>query len=510
MKQTQPRRNSSSKRRKVAVLANTMALKTFLIEHTNIEDGLAPSFLLSCHGRGKGLPNADAVSALLQLLKNTKMSVSVNFDQVDQIMDQIMDICGTAATPSSVREWQEVIRVWERTQAGRAPEERERLHLYASAVSVSLASGIAESHGLRVGQGSAGKARKLAYKEAAAEIEQEDEVFELVNPTLCDLSWVCAIAGRYSLLGASRDMYIDPLMYARTLSSRKTAQGDNSLAMCAWRVEQDASINIDEAARPAVSALLDQFAVVSGATAAKQGGSKSKYILAHGGTKPSALWNNAFRVAHRSLTLVDSRYKLRLAPAALKAWTGVDAIDGNAVVKSYGLATTQLFFARRFPLHVLCDEELPESLSSATIVLWPCPRWWWFCYYCTPIMFSCYDSLVCGYVASNGKASQNHLHDDGSRADPTAIMMPEGEFYQSASQPMPGDSTDDGDAEELSTWNEARLRTKILVSTRKCLQDERGAFMHWIRQHIQDQLARVLTNTRRSMRSPFNEVLATW
>ena len=83
-------------------------------------------------------------------------------------------------------------------------------------------------------------------------------------------------------------------MYARTLSSKKSAQGDNRLSYVrvAWRVEQDAPITIDEAARPTVSALLDQFAMVSGAVsaaaAAKQGGSKSGHAYSVGSAGPRA------------------------------------------------------------------------------------------------------------------------------------------------------------------------------------------------------------------------------
>ena len=344
-------------------------------------------FRISFHG--SGLPDFDAVSSLLQLLKKTSIAESVNFDRVDQIMEDLPSICGTGATPSSARQWQEVVRVWERTEAVRAPAERERLHLYASAVSASLATGIADRHGISGFQ--LKRPPKLTYAEAAAEIEHEDEdavdeedteetvaeeVFNLDSPSLCDLSWVCAVAGRYVPLSAPRGTMFDPLMYARMLSNRKSAQYQNSLAMCAWRMEQDEQIvTIDEAARPAVSALLDQFAVVSGAAAAKQGSSKSKYILAHGGKKPSELWRNAWQVAYRSLKKVDADYKLCLAPAALKAWAGDEGIDGNAAVKSYGLSTTKLFFGRRFPLQLLSDELLSSELAGAVIVIWRCPRW---------------------------------------------------------------------------------------------------------------------------------------
>ena len=77
-----------------------------------------------------------------------------------------------------------------------------------------------------------------------------------------------------------------------------------------WRMEQDKEqdaqvVTIDEVARPAVYALLDQFAVVSGAAAAKQGSSRSRYILAHGGVKPSERWRNVWEVAYRTLKKVE-------------------------------------------------------------------------------------------------------------------------------------------------------------------------------------------------------------
>ena len=96
----------------------------------------------------------------------------------------------------------------------------------------------------------------------------------------------------------------------------------------------------------------------------------------------------------------------------------------------------------------------------------------------------------------------------------------------SESQPMHGDA-DDGDGSEsvlLSTWNEARLglRAKILISTRKRLLDDRGAFMDWLREHIESQLAKAVAGRReqggssasraaaRVPMTPFNQVLAAW
>ena len=128
---------------------------------------------------------------------------------------------------------------------------------------------------------------------------------------------------------------------------------------------------------PACTLCAPEQVDLSGAAAAKQGSSKSRYILAHGGKKPSERWRNVWQVAYRSLKKVDAEYKLSLAPAALKAWTGDEAIDGNAAVKSYGLATTKLFFARRFPLQLLSDEPLPPELKCAVVLIWDCPRWWW-------------------------------------------------------------------------------------------------------------------------------------
>lgn len=529
-----PTASPSSKRRRLAVLSGNAELQTFLKDCTELSDERVFKIL----DHGAHLPNVDAVISLLQLLKKTSMAEYVNFDQLDQIMEDLQSICGTGATPSSVRQWQEVVRVWERTEAARVVGERERIHLCASAVSASLAAGIADRHGI-LGH-TVKRLGKLVYTDATAEIEHEDEdegdkedvaeneaeneaeeVFNLDSLALCDLSWTCAVAGRYVPLSAPRGTVFDPLMCARILSNRKGAQDQNSIAMCTWRMEQDAQVvTIDEVARPAVYALLDQFAVVSGAAAAKQGSSKSRYILAHGGVKPSERWRNVWEVAYRTLQKVDAAYKLGLAPAALKAWKGDGSIDGNASVKSYGLATTKLFLARRFPLQLLSDELLPPELTGAVILIWPCPRWWWSVYFCTPIMFSALDSLFCGYVRAEGKASQNHLIDDGSRADPNEVMMPTppagDNFYHSESQPMHGDAVEDvEDPVMLSTWNEARLRSKILISTRKRLLEERGAFMEWLRMHIEGQFRKVIAARReqsqaRKALTPFNQVLAAW
>ena len=526
-----PAASPSSKRRRLAVLSGNAELQTFLKDCTELSDERVFKIL----DHGAHLPNVDAVISLLQLLKKTSMAEYVNFDLLDQIMEDLQSICGTGATPSSVRQWQEVVRGWERTEAARVVGERERIHLCASAVSASLAAGIADRHGLYAHM--VKRLGKLVYTDAAAEIEHEDEgakedvaeneaenkaeMFDLDSRALCDLSWTCAVAGRYVPLSAPRGTVFDPLMCARILSNRKGAQDQNSIAMCTWRMEQDAQVvTIDEVARPAVYALLDQFAVVSGAAAAKQGSSKSRYILAHGGVKPSERWRNVWEVAYRTLQKVDAAYKLGLAPAALKAWKGDESIDGNASVKSYGLATTKLFLARRFPLQLLSDELLPPELTGAVILIWTCPRSWWSMYFCTPIMFSALDSLFCGYVRAEGKASQNHLIDDGSRADPNEVMMPTppagDNFYHSESQPMHGDAVEDvDDPVLLSTWNEARLRSKILISTRKRLLEERGAFMDWLRRHIEGQLQKVIAARReqsqaRKTLTPFNEVLAAW
>ena len=91
------------------------------------------------------------------------------------------------------------------------------------------------------------------------------------------------------------------------------------------------------------------------------------------------------------------------------------------------------------------------------------------------------------------------------------------DFYHSESQPMHGDA-DDGDESGtllLSTWNEARLRAKILISTRKRLLDDRGAFMDWLRKHIESQLEKGVASSAsraaaRVPMTPFNQVLAAW
>ena len=81
---------------------------------------------------------------------------------------------------------------------------------------------------------------------------------------------------------------------------------------------------------------------------------------------------------------------------------------------------------------------------------------------------------------------------------------------------MHGDAVEDvEDPVMLSTWNEARLRSKILISTRKRLLEERGAFMEWLRMHIEGQLRRVIAGRReqsqaRKALTPFNQVLAAW
>ena len=81
---------------------------------------------------------------------------------------------------------------------------------------------------------------------------------------------------------------------------------------------------------------------------------------------------------------------------------------------------------------------------------------------------------------------------------------------------MHGDAVEDvEDPVMLSTWNEARLRSKILISTRKRLLEERGAFMEWLRMHIEGQLRKVIAARReqsqaRKALTPFNQVLAAW
>ena len=86
---------------------------------------------------------------------------------------------------------------------------------------------------------------------------------------------------------------------------------------------------------------------------------------------------------------------------------------------------------------------------------------------------------------------------------------------------MHGDAADDDESgsELLSTWNEARLRVKILISTRKRLLEERGAFMEWLRKHIEGQLAKAVgrreqggssASQARVPLTPFNQVLAAW
>ena len=113
-------------------------------------------------------------------------------------------------------------------------------------------------------------------------------------------------------------------------------------------------------------------------------------------------------------------------------------------------------------------------------------------------MFSVVDSVFCGYVPVNAKATALHMIDnDGSRADLEKFIQETryGEaFYHSASQPQHSvdddDDNDDSDGDTHLDYQLARARTIISKEVRELLTVQRGGFRKAVREYISQYLTR--------------------
>ena len=369
-------------------------------------------------------------------------------------------------------------------------DDRTRLHLYASAVSSALVSLVVELHGVQ----SSERCPKVC-------VNYDDEDLTLTWSNMTSLSWMCALCGRYTFLGSPKS-YIDPLALARKMSERSEASDINTLAMCSWR--HDCNDVVDELVpseeRKFVHLALDQFAVSDGPMASKQGGSRALYILAHSAKpgekhKTNDMYNRAFTVAHRRLRAYDDMYGTDLAQRAQSAWEGPDSLNGKSTSDLIPFATTKLYFGRSFPLRIL-DDSTPAQFASYTLIIWVCPRMIWLKFFATPLVFSVVDSVFCGYVPTNAKATVNHmLGHDGERADLQMILntVRYGEgFYHSDSQPQQDVHDSDVEEEEehsiSSPYELARARSVISVEVRGHLLNDRGDFLKGLRKLLSDRL----------------------
>ena len=119
------------------------------------------------------------------------------------------------------------------------------------------------------------------------------------------------------------------------------------------------------------------------------------------------MYNRAFTVAHRQLRAYDDMYGTDFAQRAQSAWEGPDSLNGKSTSDLIPFATTKLYFGRSFPLRIL-DDSTPAQFASYTLIIWVCPCMIWLRFFATPLVFSVVDSVFCGYVPTNAKATVNH------------------------------------------------------------------------------------------------------
>ena len=486
------------------------------------------AYRLPLHGAGPALVDVDGVRALHELLRGL-LSADVSTELPDTAMGELDGICGAAATASGLREWMERLRVWEQEQAAIVGEgdDRSRIHMYASATSAALACRTVELHGVQLR-----RTKKLSF-------EFDGEEFNLQVGDVTSLSWMGALSGRYTFLGTPHS-FIDLLPLARAFCTKTDAVNIVSSAMCAWREECNKLVDahVPSEAQPVVHLALDQFAVCSGDDAMKQGGPQAPYILAHS-SKPGEthtdhdVWNNAYKVGIRQLRAIDSLYDIpsradqdllfgdldvhNLSELASRAWEGDESLSGKTTAGLTDFATTRLYFGRSFPLRLLYPSSLtmPAEFSTYTFIIWPCPRRIWRFWFATSLVFSAIDSLFCGYVSTNAKATMAHMIDDsGQRADVAQILheVRHGDaFYHSETQPQPeeddvSNEDDEEDQTNPSAFEQVRARSVISISLRQQMLAKRGEF----RKEVRKLCVEALSSTRASSQRAIPVTIAKW
>ena len=145
-----------------------------------------------------GLVDVTQAADVLRILRDFLPEGCTNLP--DSAMENISSICNEAATSGGVREWQERLRRWEQEKAAIVGEgdNRTRIHMYASTVSAALTSASVSHHGHRV-----------VNEKSVVTFAFDDEEFKMTKRTLSSLSWMGAISGRYTFLGAPKS-FIDP------------------------------------------------------------------------------------------------------------------------------------------------------------------------------------------------------------------------------------------------------------------------------------------------------------
>ena len=81
------------------------------------------------------------------------------------------------------------------------------------------------------------------------------------------------------------------------------------------------------------------------------------------------------------------------------AWEGPDSLAGEAVASAgVTFATQACYWGRSYPLRLL-DPNIDPAFINYTILLYPCPRYFWGKYFATILLFCAIDELFTGYVS---------------------------------------------------------------------------------------------------------------
>ena len=184
-----------------------------------------------------------------------------------------------------------------------------------------------------------------------------------------------------------------------------------------WREVCDAivetHVTVPEAAA-VVGAVLDQLAVrqTHPEFGSQVSGARRK-ILAFSAAEhhPDSAAAIAIRTVLAILVAIDAKFRCNLAIMAARAFEGPHALMPVSVfLPQLHMRTAAMTFSRKHPFRLLFADDvvLAPGLELYCIEVGPCVTWYWYRYWCTPVLFAIGDAGTAGYVPFVAKSAINH------------------------------------------------------------------------------------------------------
>jgi hypothetical protein len=321
-----------------------------------------------------------------------------------RILDGLSGLCDPDTTSASVVVLMRSLVDWVTDAIANAAAERTqaRIHMLGSVIYYAVLRTLLWGYGIRAS--THGKVRFAV----------DGETFPMSGPQAASLSWAGPIIGNYS---DGCDGFFDlPRLVAHHAGKMGAVEKllgllDRWREVCDGIVETH--VTVPEAAA-VVGAVLDQLAVrrTHPEFGSQVSGARRK-ILAFSAAeqRPDSGPAIAFRAVLAILVAIDAAFRCNLAVMAARAFEGPHALMPVSVfLPQLHVRTAAMTLSRKHPLRLLFadDAVLAAGLELYCIEVGPCITWYWYRYWCTPVLFAIGDAGTAGYVPFVAKSAINH------------------------------------------------------------------------------------------------------